>query len=79
MGRGRQRSGHAGHEWIRLFKRLKEIRPTLHFILCTGFSEEATEERALEAGVDAFFMKPAPPEQLAAAIRRIFDNSAQAV
>ena len=58
-----------------LCKALKKIRPSLRFILCTGFSEGLTEEEALSAGADAFFLKPVRPEEIAAAIRKLFDQN----
>ena len=54
-----------------LFGKMKEIDPDLRFILCSGFSDEGSEETYRAAGIDAFFHKPASPEQLAAAIRRL--------
>ena len=59
-----------------LFEKLKAIDPSLRFILCTGFSDEVTDETFRAAGIDAFFHKPASPEQLGAAIRRLvgFDD-----
>ena len=54
-----------------LFERLKAIDPDLRFILCTGFSDEVTEETFRAQGIDAFFHKPTSPEQLGAAIRRL--------
>ncbi|HXZ02937.1 MAG TPA: PAS domain S-box protein [Stellaceae bacterium] len=61
---------------LALFRRLKEIHPSLRFILCTGFGDGVTEETALAAGVDAFFMKPASPEEIADAIRRLMRKPA---
>jgi DNA-binding NarL/FixJ family response regulator len=54
-----------------LFAHLKAIKPALRFILCTGFSDAATETHVLEAGIDAFFTKPVSPEQVAASIRKV--------
>jgi PAS domain S-box-containing protein len=59
---------------LTLFHRLKSVRASLRFILCTGFSDGATEKTALAAGVDAFLLKPVSPEQLAASIRRLLDE-----
>jgi len=59
-----------------LFRRMKEISPALRFILCTGFSDGASEAAALALGIDAFFLKPVSPEQVATAIRRLFDGDA---
>ncbi|MGE5202369.1 MAG: PAS domain-containing protein, partial [Acidobacteriota bacterium] len=67
-----------GMKGLTLLARLKAIRPGLRFILCTGFSDGATEEGARAAGVDAFLLKPAAPEDIAAAIRRLFDRPAAA-
>ena len=60
---------------LTLFSRLKAIRPDLHFILCTGFSDGATEKHALELGVDGFFLKPVAIEELASAIRRLVGDA----
>jgi signal transduction histidine kinase len=54
-----------------LLSQLKRIRPDVPFILCTGFSDGATEETALAAGADAFFVKPVPTERLAEKIREV--------
>ena len=67
-----------GMKGLTLLERLKAIRPSLRFILCTGFSDGATEEDARAAGVDAFLLKPASPEDIASAIRRLFDRPAAA-
>jgi PAS domain S-box-containing protein len=67
-----------GMKGLALLDRLKAIHPSLRFILYTGFSDGATEEGALAAGVDAFLLKPAAPEDIAAAIRRLFDRPATA-
>jgi PAS domain S-box-containing protein len=67
-----------GIKGLALCKILKKLRPSLRFILCTGFSEGLTEEEALSAGADAFFLKPVRPEALAAAIRQFFDRDAAA-
>jgi len=33
-------------------------------ILCTGYSDTLTEKKALDSGVDAFFLKPVTAETL---------------
>jgi PAS domain S-box-containing protein len=63
---------------IALCRALKQIRPSLCFILCTGFSEGLTEEEALSAGADAFFLKPVRLEDIATAIRKILARGASA-
>jgi CheY-like chemotaxis protein len=59
-----------GIQGIELIRKLKEIRPDLLCILCTGFIEGATEDDAHQAGVDVLLSKPVSAEELAAAIRR---------
>jgi CheY-like chemotaxis protein len=47
-----------GLRGIELIRRIKEIRPEITAILCTGYSEGATAEVSREAGADAYFHKP---------------------
>jgi CheY-like chemotaxis protein len=56
---------------LELIAHIKAIRPDIPIILCTGYSEEATEQTALAKGAAAFFNKPVRPEDLAMAIRKI--------
>ncbi|MEW6381384.1 MAG: PAS domain S-box protein [bacterium] len=39
-------------------KRLMAIRPDFPIILCTGYSETVTEEKAMDMGIKKFIMKP---------------------
>jgi CheY-like chemotaxis protein len=50
------------------------IRPDIPVILCTGFSEEVTQEKARAIGVREFIMKPIVRRQIAEAIRRALDK-----
>jgi CheY-like chemotaxis protein len=68
-----------GMKGLTMFREMKEIRGDLRFVLCTGFSDGASEEAALAAGADAYFLKPVSPERLAAAIRRMIDQSTAGV
>lgn len=43
---------------LELIARMKQIRPGLPSIICTGFSAGSTEEKARELGVEAFLLKP---------------------
>jgi PAS domain S-box-containing protein len=58
---------------LSLLGRIRAINPDVCFILCTGFSSTTTEEMARHAGVDAYFVKPVSPAELAACIRRLRD------
>jgi DNA-binding NtrC family response regulator len=47
-----------GMRGLELLAALKCLRPSVRFILCTGFSDGPTERAALDAGAGAFFLKP---------------------
>jgi signal transduction histidine kinase len=53
---------------------LMKIRPELPVILCSGYSEEMTEEIATELGIRGFLLKPVGMTELAKAVRAIFDS-----
>jgi len=54
---------------LALLERMKLIDPDVRFILCTGFGNAVDETQALEAGADAFLLKPVSVERLATIIR----------
>jgi signal transduction histidine kinase/CheY-like chemotaxis protein len=43
---------------IELARASRRLRPSLPIVCCTGFGDERTERRALEAGMTAFIRKP---------------------
>jgi len=51
-------------------QKVMEIRTDMPVILCTGFSEKMTREKAMESGIKAFLMKPLIREELASAVRK---------
>jgi signal transduction histidine kinase/ActR/RegA family two-component response regulator len=57
-----------------LVARLMEIRPEIPIILCTGFSEQMTEERAKTMGIRAYVMKPLNLHDMAFRIRALLDS-----
>ena len=57
-----------------LAKELLDIRPDLPIILCTGFSEVISEEKAKNIGIRAFIMKPVVMKDIAKAVRDILDQ-----
>jgi PAS domain S-box-containing protein len=59
---------------LAMHARMRAVDPRVRFILCTGFSDDASEEMARQAGVDGYFLKPVAVAQLAAAIRRLVDE-----
>jgi signal transduction histidine kinase/CheY-like chemotaxis protein len=57
-----------------LARRMMSIRPQIPVILCTGFHEDISEEKALAMGIDKFVMKPIVKDKLASTIRTVLDN-----
>jgi len=57
-----------------LAKELMKIRPDIPVILCTGFSERITTERAKEMGIKELAMKPLVMKYLATTIRKVLDE-----
>jgi CheY-like chemotaxis protein len=50
---------------------LRRIRPDIPIILCSGFSDTMTAERARALGIDAFVLKPLGVHDLNLTIRRV--------
>ena len=57
-----------------LARKLMDIKPDIPVILCTGFNETITEDKALAMGIDKFVMKPIVKDELASTIRAVLDN-----
>ena len=57
-----------------LARRMMDIKPQIPVILCTGFNEAITEEKALAMGIDKFVMKPIIKDDLASTIRTVLDS-----
>lgn len=49
-------------------------RPDLPVVICTGFSERVSEDRARQVGARAFLLKPYSMREIAAAIRTALDG-----
>ena len=58
----------------RLARKLMDINPQIPVILCTGFNEAITEEKALSMGIGKFVMKPIVKDELAYTVRTVLDN-----
>jgi PAS domain S-box-containing protein len=54
---------------------LIRLRPDIPIILCTGFSELLTPEKAQEIGIQAVLMKPLAIEALATNVREVLDRN----
>jgi CheY-like chemotaxis protein len=57
-----------------LAQKLLDIKPDIPVILCTGFNEDITEEKALSMGIQKFVMKPVIKNDLATSIRTVLDQ-----
>jgi signal transduction histidine kinase/ActR/RegA family two-component response regulator len=58
-----------------LAQKLLNIKPDIPVILCTGFNEDITEEKALAMGIQKFVMKPVIKNDLASTIRTVLDQN----
>ena len=59
----------------KLAEEILKIRPDMPIILCTGFSEKITEEKAKQLGIKAFVMKPLVKRDLAVTVRQVLDGN----
>lgn len=57
-----------------LAQKILGIREQLPVILCTGYSERMSRERAAEMGIAAFVLKPVVMSELANTVRRVLDD-----
>jgi PAS domain S-box-containing protein len=57
-----------------LIRRIKALRPDIPVILCTGYSDLIDEQRAFEAGIAKYIMKPLALYNVAETVRRVLDN-----
>jgi PAS domain S-box-containing protein len=57
-----------------LAQKLLDIRPDIPIILCTGFSEVITEERAKGIGIREYVMKPVVMSEISKTIRKVLDS-----
>lgn len=58
-----------------LSKELMRIRPDIPIILCTGYSELITEDKAKSMGIREFVMKPLVARELAETVRKVLDGN----
>ena len=60
-----------GMSGVDLGRTMLAMRPSLPVILCTGYSDSATETSARASGIAAFISKPARPSELALEVERL--------
>jgi PAS domain S-box-containing protein len=59
---------------VDLLREISRIRPGIPLILMTGFSEETSENKAENLGIDAFLMKPVSARAMASTVRKVLDG-----
>ena len=59
---------------VKLSEKLKDIRPDIPVVICTGHSSLIDEEKAKEMGIDGYVMKPIVKREVAIAIRKVLDK-----
>jgi len=59
---------------IELSLAIMGLRPEIPVILCTGFSEVISPEKAMDLGIKDFLYKPIVTEQMAKAVRKALDQ-----
>ena len=59
---------------IKLAGRMKEIKPDLPVIICTGFTDRITDETIRKIGLNGYLLKPFIKRELAETIRRVLDG-----
>lgn len=57
-----------------LARRILELRPDIPVVMCTGFSDEMSPERAQEMGLKGFLLKPVLKKDLATTVRDAMDG-----
>lgn len=58
---------------VELSTKARRIRPDIPIVLCTGFSELITEEKAKAIGIQGYIMKPVAIKEMAEVVRMALD------
>ena len=60
---------------LSLAQKMLAVRKGMPIILCSGYSEMVSTEKAKDVGISAFVMKPVMRNELAETLRRVMDGS----
>jgi len=63
-----------GQSGLDVARSLLGTRPDIPIILCTGYSDNVSTEKAMAMGIRGFLMKPLARYELASAVRRVLDS-----
>lgn len=61
---------------LELYRKIKQIRPNIPVIICTGFSDQIDDEKSRALGIDALISKPLIKREIAETIRKAIDKPA---
>jgi len=61
---------------VELAREMLKIRPDQPIILCTGFSQTVSSQKAQQIGIREYLTKPVMKNELAAAVRCLLDEGA---
>lgn len=64
---------------IQMLQEIRDIRPDIPVILCTGFSDLVTADSATQYGFNAYLAKPLARKELAKTVRNVLDGSGNVV
>lgn len=64
-----------GMRGLDLIRRMKEIKPAVKTVICSGYSDSVSADVARQAGTDAFFHKPVDARLIAPQIRALMDRN----
>jgi len=59
---------------VQLAQKLLQIRPDIPIIICTGFSNKISHEKAKAFGLRGYVMKPIVTAELAKKIREVLEG-----
>ena len=59
---------------VELAKEIMKLRADIPIILCTGYSEQIDEKKAMRMGIRAYVMKPIVMSEIANTIREVLDK-----
>jgi signal transduction histidine kinase/ActR/RegA family two-component response regulator/sensor domain CHASE-containing protein len=62
---------------LQLARQMLVIRPGMPIILCTGFSQQISEENAKTMGIKEFMLKPISWQELAEIVRKVLDGNSR--
>jgi len=57
-----------------LAAKIREIRPTIPILLCTGFQDKGIDDNIKKAGIAEYVMKPLNRREIAIAVRNVLDK-----